>query len=282
MPYFLGLDAGSVSTKLVVIDDGSNLVLHVTIPTKGDPATAIETAMAAATDVLPCPVDPSVIAITGSARQMACNLLGGGWLKNEITAQAAGALYFFPQARTVIEIGGQDSKIILIENGLVSDFNMNTVCAAGTGSFLDHQSTRLGIDWQQFGQMALSSRHPTRITGRCTVFAESDMIHHQQSGTPLDDIIYGLCLTMAHNYLTGVASGKDISEPVVFQGGLAYNPGIVRALKETLGMELNIPPNPEITGALGAALLLGKTAAIDRAVGGIVLSRTEEDKSRVA
>ncbi len=182
-------------------------------------------------------------------------------LKNEITAQAAAAVFNSPEARTVIEIGGQDSKIILLDNGLVADFGMNTVCAAGTGSFLDPQAFRLGLSMEAMGKLALQSQAPVHITGRCTVFAESDMVHQQQTGAGLEDIVYGLCKTLVHNYLTSVAAGKDIQPPVVFQGSVAHNPGMVRAFEEELGLKLSIPPHPELTGAIGAALLAQKEVA---------------------
>jgi len=155
-----------------------------------------------------------------------------------------------------MEIGGQDSKIILMRRRIVADFGMNTVCAAGTGSFLDHQAARLGIAIEEFGDRALRSRNPVRITGRCTVFAESDMIQKQQTGHRTEDILYGLCQALARNYLSNVGLGKEIRTPVVFQGGVAFNRGVVRAFKEALETEdVIVPPHQEAMGAIGAALL---------------------------
>jgi len=156
----------------------------------------------------------------------------------------------------VFEIGGQDSKIIIIRDGVVVDFGMNSVCAAGTGSFLEHQAERLNIRVEDFGGHALRSRNPARIAGRCTVFAESDMIHKQQMGYPIDDIIYGLCQSMVRNYLNNVALGKEILPRMVFQGGVAFNKGIVRAFNETFHTEVYIPPHKELMGAIGAAMLV--------------------------
>jgi len=157
--------------------------------------------------------------------------------------------------QTIIEIGGQDSKIILIRDGVVTDFGMNTVCAAGTGSFLDHQALRLNIEIEEFGPRALQSQTPVRIAGRCTVFAESDMVHKQQMGHSLEDILHGLCEALVRNYLNNVGLGKEIAPPVMFQGGVAFNQGIVRALEEALGTEVIVPPHHEAMGAIGAALL---------------------------
>jgi len=165
-------------------------------------------------------------------------------------------LHYVPDVQAIIEIGGQDSKIIIVRDGIVTDFGMNTVCAAGTGSFLDHQALRLNMSIEEFAQRALLSDTAVRIAGRCTVFAESDMIHKQQMGHRTEDILYGLCQALVRNYLNNVGSGKDIQPPIVFQGGVAFNRGIVRALREELDTEIIVPPHHEVMGAIGAALLV--------------------------
>jgi predicted CoA-substrate-specific enzyme activase len=157
--------------------------------------------------------------------------------------------------QTIIEIGGQDSKVIILRDGVVIDFAMNTVCAAGTGSFLDQQAYRLDMDIEQFGPLALKSRAPVRIAGRCTVFAESDMIHKQQMGHKVEDILYGLCQALARNFLNNLCLGKEIKAPVVFQGGVAANAGMVRAFEEILETKVIVPPYYDIMGAIGVALL---------------------------
>ena len=255
MKYYLGIDVGSVSTKLAVLDSEQELVAHVCLPTHGDPATAVKAGLSQIRQQLPAPADINRVAVTGSARELVGKMVGADVVKNEVTAQAAAALHYFPQARTVIEIGGQDSKIILLRDGLVMDFGMNTVCAAGTGSFLDHQAQRLGLSPAAFGELACRSSAPDKLSGRCTVFAESEMIHKQQSGGKLEDIVSGLCQTLAHNYLNSVAAAKEILPPVVFQGGLAFNRGMVRAFEDELKVKLIIPQHPELMGAIGAALL---------------------------
>jgi len=154
-----------------------------------------------------------------------------------------------------MEIGGQDSKIIILRQGVVTDFAMNTVCAAGTGSFLDQQASRLGIPIEEFGAYALKAKTPVRIAGRCTVFAESDMIHKQQMGHNLADILAGLCEALVRNYLNNVGKGKEILEPVAFQGGVAANVGIKRAFEKALGLEITVPPHFNVMGAVGAAML---------------------------
>jgi len=183
-------------------------------------------------------------------------------VKNEITAQAVSALHFVPDVKTVIEIGGQDSKMLVIRGGLVSQFGMNTVCAAGTGSFLDQQAQRLNMPIEDLGKEALKSKKPVSIAGRCTVFAESDMIHKQQMGHSVADIAYGLCRALARTFLNNVGLGMEPRPPIVFQGGVAFNRGMVRAFEETLGTGVIVPPHHEVMGAIGAALLTHEEMSI--------------------
>lgn len=252
---FLGIDVGSVTTKFVAIDGGGNLVASLYLRTAGQPIRAIREGLGRIAEQLPKGVRVLGVGTTGSGRQLADAIVGADVVKNEITAHAVAALHFVPDVRTVIDIGGQDSKLILIRDGIVVDFAMNSVCAAGTGSFLEQQAHRLGISVEELGQRALRSKNPVRIAGRCTVFAESDMIHKQQMGYPVDDILYGLCQALVRNYLNNLALGKTLEPPVVFQGGVAANAGVVRAFQEALGTEIIVLPYHEVMGALGAALL---------------------------
>jgi predicted CoA-substrate-specific enzyme activase len=255
MKAYLGIDVGSVTTKLAVLNEGDELVAHLYLLTQGRPIEMTQQGLKQIKQHLPKDVAIRGVATTGSARYLAGVIVGADLVKNEITSHAVGALHYFPQAQTVIEIGGQDSKIIIIRDGIVTDFGMNTVCAAGTGSFLDHQASRLNMSIEQFSQRALESTTPVRIAGRCTVFAESDMIHKQQTGHRTEDIVYGLCQALVRNYLNNVGLGKDIQPPIIFQGGVAFNRGIVKALQEELGTEVIVPPHHEVMGAIGAALL---------------------------
>jgi predicted CoA-substrate-specific enzyme activase len=201
------------------------------------------------------------VGTTGSGRQLAGVVLGADSVKNEITAHAVAAMHFLPDVRTVVEIGGQDSKIIIIRNGVVTDFAMNTVCAAGTGSFLDQQAARLGIPIEDFGRRALEAVTPVRVAGRCAVFAESDMIHKQQAGHRIADILGGLCQALVRNYLNNVGKGKQIAGPVVFQGGVAANAGMRRAFEDALGCPVVVPEHYGVMGAIGAALLAREQVA---------------------
>lgn len=253
--HYLGLDVGSVSTNLVIIDAKGNLLESLYIRTQGQPIKAIQEGIKQLSFRNKGKYNIKAVGTTGSGRQLASVIVGADIVKNEITAHAVAAQEEVPDVQTVLEIGGQDSKIILLRDGVVTDFAMNTVCAAGTGSFLDQQAHRLNIPIEEFGSYALKSTTPVRIAGRCGVFAESDMVHKQQMGHKLEDIIRGLCQALVRNYMNNVAKGKEIRPKVVFQGGVAANAGIKAAFEEILGVEVHIPKHFDVMGAMGAALL---------------------------
>jgi predicted CoA-substrate-specific enzyme activase len=264
MEAYLGIDVGSVTTKLAVLNAADEMVASLYLPTEGKPVAAVQEGLRQIRRELTAGVKISGVAATGSARYLAGAIVGADLVKNEITCQAVAAINEIPDVKTVIEIGGQDSKIIIIRDGIVTDFGMNTVCAAGTGSFLDHQATRLHMTIEELSQRALLGSGTVRISGRCTVFAESDMVHKQQTGHNIDDIIYGLCRALVSNYLSDVGSGKDIQPPVVFQGGVAFNHGIIKALQQELKTDIIVPPNHEVMGAIGAALLVHENVPVNQ------------------
>lgn len=274
----LGVDVGSVSTNIVLTNGDGNVVHRLYLKTAGRPSEAIRRGMAEMLhDVGGRAPAIAAVGVTGSGRQLAGAMLGADLIKNEISAHAVAARRFMPDVRTVLEIGGQDSKIILLKDGVVCDFAMNTVCAAGTGSFLDRQAERLGIPIDQFGGFAMRSRSPVPIAGRCAVFAESDMIHKQQSGHCQEDIIAGLCDALVRNYLNNLAKGKEIAPPVLFQGGVAANAGMVDAFRRALKLHVAVPPHFDVMGAWGVALLAAaevrKTGAPSRFTGFETLQR---------
>ena len=260
MDIYLGVDVGSITVKFAALDDLDNLAASLYMPTEGRPVEAVQRGLAELKLQLPPDAAIKGVATTGSARYLAGAVLGADLVKNEITCQAVAAVRAVPGVRTIIEIGGQDSKLIIIRDGQVADFSMNTVCAAGTGSFLDHQAARLRMTIEELSRRALLSQGKVNISGRCTVFAESDMVHKQQMGHNVDDIIYGLCQSLARNFLSDSGSGKDIQPPVVFQGGVAFNAGIKKALEEELKTAVVIPPHHEVIGAIGVALLVHESA----------------------
>lgn len=252
---YLGIDVGSVTTKLAMVDTNGHPVDCFMIRTSGQPVKAVQSGMKSLYAQAKTEYNVLGVGTTGSGRNLAGALVGADIIKNEITAHAVAASTYVPDVQTILEIGGQDSKIIILRDGIVTDFAMNTVCAAGTGSFLDQQASRLNVPIENFGDVALKSTAPARIAGRCGVFAESDLIHKQQLGYPQEDLLYGLCQALVRNYLSNLALGKEILPTVTFQGGVATNKGMVKAFEEALGLKVVVPENHQNMGAIGAALL---------------------------
>lgn len=258
MSRYLGIDVGSVTTKLVVIDEENLPIFTLYERTNGRPVDAIQHAFNVLADTLGGTLEIHGVGATGSGRHLASVMAGADEIRTEITAHATAAKQVSPQVGTVIDIGGQDSKIIYIRDGVSTGFNMNTVCAAGTGSFLDHQAARLNIPIEDFGDYALRSKSPVKIAGRCGVFAESDLIHKQQMGYPPEDLVAGLCISLARNFLQNVArdpKGRKFRPTILFQGGVAANIGMRAAFEHLLHISLIVPEHFKVMGAWGAALL---------------------------
>jgi len=255
MEYFLGVDIGSISTKGVIIDNDQNIIASSYLYTNGSPMDAVTKLI----HELKSKINPEIpivgVGTTGSARQLIGTILGATVIKNEITAHATGTISYYPDVRTIIEIGGQDSKIILIEDKIVTDYAMNTLCAAGTGAFLSSQAARLQVPVEEFGNIAITSKSPTNIAARCTVFAESDLVHKIQMGYKKEDIIAGLCKSVALNYLNNVGKGKKIKGPIIFQGGVSKNIGVKKAFEDLLNEEVITSPVGHLLGAIGIAIL---------------------------
>jgi predicted CoA-substrate-specific enzyme activase len=256
---YLGIDIGSISTKGVVMDENQKIVASSYIWTNGNPLLAVKDVLRELQDKLPKDYSVVNVGVTGSARKLVGTAIGAGVVKNEITAHAMGTLSVVPDAHTILEIGGQDSKIILINNGVVSDYAMNTLCAAGTGSFLSSQAKRLDLKLEDFAALAMTSKNPAKIAARCTVFAESDLVHKAQIGYSKADIVAGLCRAIVLNYLNNLGKGKQIKEPVVFQGGVSKNAAVVREFEKELGCPVYVDPNGHLMGALGMAVLAQKS-----------------------
>jgi predicted CoA-substrate-specific enzyme activase len=245
----IGLDAGSVSVKAVVLDAAGSVLKRHYQKHKGHPVRVAFEILKTFGSYENCS-----IAVTGSAGKLIAGILGVEPL-NEIVAQAYATRKLHPHIRTIIELGGEDSKLILLDDEGMKDFSMNSVCAAGTGSFLDQQAERLRLSIEEFSELSLRSKKPPRIAGRCSVFAKSDMIHLQQIATPVEEIVAGLCFAVARNFRGSIARGRSIVLPVSFQGGVAANKGMVRAFREVLELDaLFVPPDFVLMGAMGAAM----------------------------
>ena len=255
---YLGIDIGSISTKGVIIDENNNILASSYIWTLADPVNAVKELLKNLKQDIPKNYTVVSVGATGSARRLIGIMTGANVIKNEITAHAIGTLSKYKDVKTIFEIGGQDSKIILINDGIVTDYAMNTLCAAGTGAFLSSQAKRLNIDVKDFGKMALNSKNPTKIAARCTVFAESDLVHKAQIGHKKEDIVAGICESVVNNYLNNVAKGKKITPPIVFQGGVSKNIGVVKAFEKITKEKIITDDNGHLMGALGVAILSKK------------------------
>jgi len=253
---YLGVDVGSISTNVVVIDSGMQVLAREYLMTAGRPLEAITEGLRRVEEKLGDRVKIMGAATTGSGRYLTGDFIGADVVRNEITAQATAAAAIDPTVDTILEIGGQDSKFISLKHGAIVDFMMNKVCAAGTGSFLEEQAEKLGISIkEEFGALALASETPVRLGERCTVFMESDLVHHQQRGAAKDDLVAGLSYSIVQNYLNKVVEDRPIGQNIFYQGATAANRGIVAAFEQVLGKKITVPPHHDVTGAIGAAIL---------------------------
>lgn len=256
---YLGVDVGSISTNLVVIDKEKNLIAKRYLMTEGRPIEAVKRGLAEIGAELGHMVNVVGAGTTGSGRYLTADFIGADIVRNEITAQAEAAINIDGEVDTIFEIGGQDSKYISIDHGVIVDFEMNKACAAGTGSFLEEQAERLGISIkEEFGDRALGSRRPLKMGERCTVFIESDIVHHQQRGASTDDIVSGLSYSIVANYLNKVVGDRRVGNRIFFQGGTAFNKGVVAAFEKTLKKPIKVPSHHDVTGAIGVAILAMK------------------------
>lgn len=255
-PVYLGIDVGSLSTNVVLIDPDHNVVARRYLPTAGKPLEAIQKGMTEIYDEVGNDVTVIGAGTTGSGRYLTGDFIGADTIRNEITAQATAAIDYDPTVDTIFEIGGQDSKYISIENGVVVDFEMNKVCAAGTGSFLEEQAEKLNIKIvDEFGSMALKSESPVKLGDRCTVFMESDLNSFMQKGARNDNLVGGLAYSIVYNYLQKVVADRKVGDKIFFQGGVTNNRAVVAAFEQVLGKKIIIPPHFDVTGAIGAAIL---------------------------
>lgn len=250
----LGIDIGSTSTDLVIIGEHNELVDYQYLRTAGNPEAAVRKGLASIKERFGELVFQAV-GVTGSGRERVGRMLGADAIRDEITAQAAGAAHCVPEVNTVFEIGGQDSKYIQIDDGRVVDFQMNKICAAGTGSFVEEQAARMGIPINEFGPLALTAKNPASLGERCTVFIETAIAAAAAEGIVQNEIAAGLCYAIVKNYLHKVVGTKPVGNHIVLQGGVAYNPGIVAAFRAFYGERLTVNPYFSISGAFGVALL---------------------------
>ncbi len=261
LEVYLGIDVGSLSTNLVLIDRNRNVVARRYLMTEGRPIEAVRRGLTEIGEEVGDRVKVIGVGTTGSGRYLTGDFVGADIVKNEITAQATAAIHIDPTVDTIFEIGGQDSKYVSLHDRTVIDFEMNKACAAGTGSFLQEQAEKLEINIErEFGDRALSAECPVGCGERCTVFMESDLVSHQRAGAGTDDLVAGLAYSIASNYLTKVVGDRKIGDNIFFQGGVAWNKGVVAAFEKLTGKKVTVPPHHDITGAIGAAILAMEVA----------------------
>ncbi|WP_147612513.1 acyl-CoA dehydratase activase [Treponema pectinovorum] len=254
-PVFLGIDVGSTSTNFVLVNQKNQVLDYQYFKTLGDSAAAVERGFESLKQRFGDKLNVKHSGVTGSGRIAIGKKFNIPVVKDEITAQSTGTLFLNPECDTIFEIGGQDAKYIKCENGKTIDFTMNKVCSAGTGSFIEDQAERLGITAYELGMKAFESKNPSNLDQRCTVFMKTSIENQLVQGDSLENICAGVCYSVVKNYINKVVSGKTIGKKICFQGGLAYNHGIVAVFKKMFGDRFAITPYFSVTGALGMALL---------------------------
>ena len=270
IPAYLGLDIGSVSTNVVVIDEFGTVIHDIYLRTAGRPIEAVQQGLTEVERNWGSRLQVCGVGTTGSGRELIAEFVGADVVNDEITAHKTGAIHISSTlggepVDTIFEIGGQDSKFISIENGVVVDFAMNEACAAGTGSFLEEQAEKLGISIKgEFARLALSAQSPTRLGERCTVFMERDVTGWLHKGETVPHLVAGLAYSIALNYLNRVVRGRKIGKVIYFQGGTAYNDAVTAAFASLLGKKITVPPYNGVMGAIGMALIARQWHAATR------------------
>jgi predicted CoA-substrate-specific enzyme activase len=252
----VGIDAGSRAIKVVLMDAGSLGVIASGTADQGVEHNALALRLF-----------DQVIKRSGCSRDDVSRIVATGYARNgvsiadttitEITCHACGVHHLVPDARTIVEIGGQDSKLLrLTGEGVVYDFAMNDRCAAGTGRFLELVADRLAVELQALGEMAGRSERPAAISSMCAVFAETEIIGLLASGVAPEDIAAGVQVSIAGRVAT--MAGRNLTPPIIFTGGVAMTPGMAKALESAFGQPVSTAPDPQMTGALGAAILASR------------------------
>ena len=265
---YLGIDIGSTTTKYALINEAGEIIHKSYVPTQGKPIEVTQGLLRHLRDQVGGKIKISGTATTGSGRNVVGDFLNVDLIIDEITAHARGAVEIDRDVDTIFEIGGQDSKYVYISNTYPLDFDMNKVCAAGTGSFLHELANKYGINIVgEFQEIALSSKTPVKLAERCTVFMESDLVSYHQKGVDRNDLIAGLCYAIVYNYLNRVVEKRKIGQRVMFLGGPSLNKGVVAAFEDVLGRGLVVPKHREVLGAYGAAISVQEKMRIENKTG---------------
>ncbi|MCF6095203.1 acyl-CoA dehydratase activase [Microaerobacter geothermalis] len=263
---YIGVDIGSATAKVMGIDEEGNIIgKPVYIRHDEHPSQVDALKYAFQTYLQSDDIEVAGVGLTGSGRELNSKIIGGDLTRTEIFAHSIGIKHlvdhgFVPsvdKVGSIIEIGGQDAKVIIFdENGFPTFFNMNTICSAGTGEFLKQLADDAGIPLRDFGPIALQANRASRIDATCTVFSKRDFRHLTQKGVPLSDRLAGVCMAMANNYLLNVVKDYTLHQPIFFQGGVAFNSGVKWAFENRLKTKVIVPPYHDVVGALGMAVIV--------------------------
>ena len=251
---YLGIDCGSVSIKFALLKDGE-LTDKVYLKNQG----LISTIKEGLARLQNGHIDG--VGITGSGKEFVNSLVGADYVDSEIIAHMVATLKQYPGTKTILDIGGEDSKLMLIQDGALAGFQMNKDCGGGTGSMIETIATRLGVKIEDVGSIALQSRNGTNLPGKCGIFCQSAVVSELNKGRPVSDILMGVCQALVGNYLAVLAKGKKLLSPVVFQGATALNPALARCFSESLECEILVPRDCSFMGAIGIAELTRENMA---------------------
>ncbi|MDD8019577.1 MAG: acyl-CoA dehydratase activase [Acidobacteriota bacterium] len=256
---FLGIDVGSTSIKCVLLDEEGRIISSVYLRNKGITESLVEALEGLAKGIKADTgtgagrgIKIAACGITGSGRNFASLLVGADIVRTEVLAHTVAALSFYPEARTIFEIGGEDCKLMIVEDGILADFSMNSICAGGTGAMIEAIANRMGIPIEEVGEMALKSRNQLDLPGKCGIFCQSAVVSKLNTGADKCDILMGVCRALIRNYLTICKSGR-LKPPYIFQGATALNKALVRALEEEIQHEVIVPSECALMGAIGIA-----------------------------
>lgn len=252
----MGIDIGSMYAKGVIIDEYNNIISSSYMETYGNPIKAVKKIILKMRDEVDLDRNKVVsVGVTGSAKKLIGTLLDAQIIKNEITAMAVGTITMYPDVKTILEIGGEDAKIVIVKDGVVVDYMINTSCNAGVGSFISSMAYKLDVSINDVSKLAFNSKNKVNIANRCAVFAKSDLINKIQNGYRKEDVLAGICEAVAQNYVNTVAKGKKIMTPIVFNGGVSKNLLVVKYLEDSLGEKIIVNRNSHIMGAIGIAIM---------------------------
>ncbi|MBA7499956.1 hypothetical protein ES704_02708 [subsurface metagenome] len=249
MRHYLGIDVGSVSVKFALLR-GDELVGKAYLKNEGLIATVQD-----GLKQLP-KVKVSGVGVTGSGKEFVKALVGADYTNTEIMAHVVASLKEYPDVRTILDIGGEDSKLMLVKDALLAGFQMNRDCGGGTGSMIETIAARLGVKIEDVGRIALQSKDPAILPGKCGIFCQSAAVSQLSKGRPTSDILRGVCEALVGNYLAVLAKGKKLVPPIVFQGAVAQNQAIVKCFEDALGCRVLVPENCSYMGAIGIAVLI--------------------------